>query len=111
MKTGRIVTGTLLAGLISSSVPVLAADGGQSGASALAYQHASDEAVFTRIGDWFATLGKSGFEKDSILIQRRTAHVARRTRRAIEHQAKHAEQGLREAGEGLQKGLDSMTGQ
>lgn len=107
MKTGRIVMGTLLAGLISSSTPVLAADGGPSGASASAYQHASDEAMFTRIGDWFATLGKSGFEKDSILVQRRTARVAR----AIEHQAKHAEQGFREAGEGLQKGLDNVTGQ
>ena len=107
MKTGRIVMGALLAGLIGSSASVLAADGGQSGASASAYQHASDEAVFNRIGDWFATLGKSGFEKDSILVQRRTARVAR----AIEHQAKHAEQGLREAGEGLQKGLDSMPSQ
>lgn len=111
MKTGRIVMWTLLAGLISSSTPVLAADGGQSGASVSAYQHASDEAVFTRIGDWFATLGKSGFERDSILVQRRTARVARRTRRAIEHQAKHAEQGLRDVGEGLQRGLNSATGQ
>src|SRR3989338_4372974 len=100
MKTGRIVMGALLAGLISSSTPVLAGDGGQIGASASAYQHASDEAVFTRIGDWFATLGKTGLEKDSILRQRRTARVARRTQRA-----------MREAGEGLQKGLDSMTGQ
>lgn len=111
MKTGRIVIGMLLAGLIGSSTPVLAADGVQRGASPSAYQHASDEAVFNRIGDWFATLSKSGFEKDSILVQRRTARAARRTQRAIEHQAKHAEQGLREAGEGLHKGLDSMTGQ
>lgn len=100
MRTGRIVMGTLLAGLISSSTPVLAADSGQSGASLSAYQHASDEAVFTRIGDWFATLGKSGFERDSILVQRRAARAARRTQRA-----------MREVGEGLQKGLDSMTSQ
>ena len=107
MNTGRIMMGTLLAWLISSSTPVLAVDSGQSGTSMSAHQHASDEAMFTRIGDWFATLGKSGFEKESILVQRRTARVAR----AIEHHAKHAEQGLREAGEGLQKGLDSMTSQ
>ncbi len=88
MKMGRIVMGMLLAGLISSSTPALAA-----------YQPTSDEAVFTRLGDWFATLGKSGFEKESILVQRRTARVA-----------KHAEQGLREAREGLQKGLDSVSG-
>jgi len=111
MTMGRIVMGTLLAGLISSSIPVLAADGGQRGASASAYQHASDEAVFTRIGDWFATLGKSGFEKDSVLAQRRAARVTTRTQRAIEHQASHAEHGLREAGKGLPKGLDRMTGQ
>jgi hypothetical protein len=110
MKTGRIVMGMLLAGLISSSAPVLAADGGQSGASASAYQHASDQAVFNRIGDWFATLGKSGSEKDSILIQRRTSRAARRTQRTIEHQAKQAEKGLREAGEGMKKGLDKATG-
>jgi len=100
MQVGRIVMGTLLAGLISSSTPALAADGGQSGASVSAYQHASDEAVFTRIGDWFSTLGKSGFERDAILVQRRAARTARRTQRA-----------MREVGEGLQKGLDSMTGQ
>jgi len=92
--------GTLLVGLIGSFTPVLVADSGQSGASASAYQHAGDEAVFDRIGDWFATLGKSGFEKESILVQRRMARAARRTQRA-----------MREVGEGLQQGLDSMTGQ
>ncbi len=99
MKMGRITVGMLLAGLISSSIPVLSVDGGQSGASASAYQRASDEAVFTRIGDWLATFGKSGFEKESILVQRRTARVA-----------KHAEHGLRETGKGLEKGLDRVTG-
>ncbi len=103
--------GMLLAGLIGAFVLVLAADGGQSGANMPASQQASHEAMFDRFGDWFATLGKSGFEKDSILAQRRTARVASRTQRAIEHQAKRAEQGFREAGEGLQRGLDSVTGQ
>lgn len=98
MNTGRIVLGMLLGGLISSSAPALAADGGQSGANVSAYQHAGAEALFTRIGDWFATLGTSGFEKDSILVQRRSARIARRTQRA-----------MREVGEGLQKGLESMT--
>ncbi len=111
MKTGRIMMGTLLVGLLSAFTPVLAVDGAQSGASMSASQRASDENVLTGIGDWFATLGKSGLEKDSILVQRRTARVARQTQRAIEHQANHAEQGLHKAGEGLQKGLDSVTSQ
>jgi hypothetical protein len=109
MKTGRTVIGALLAGLIGSSAPALAADVGQNGAGASAYQHGSDEAVLDRVGDWFATLGKSGLEKDSILVQRRTARAAKRAQKTIEHQVQNAEQGLHEAGEGLKKGLDSMT--
>ena len=104
MKTGRIVIGTLLAGLISSSAPALAA-----GPSA--YQHGSDEAAAARVGDWFATLGASGLEKDSILSRRRMVRAARRTRRAVEDQAQRVEEGLRDTGEGLWKGMESVAGQ
>jgi len=61
--------------------------------------------------DWFATLGASGLEKDSILSRRRMVRAARRTRRAVEDQARRVEEGLRETGEGLWKGMESVAGQ
>ena len=49
------------------------------GASEKAYEHASDEAVFNRIGDWFATIGKSDEEKKKIIAERKAKRAAKRT--------------------------------
>jgi len=51
------------------SIPVAYAE---KGASEAAYEHASTNAIFNRVGDWFATIGKSGVEKEAILAERKT---------------------------------------
>ena len=50
------------------AMPVFAAE---KGASATAVQKASDEAIFYRVSDWFATRGKTGAERDAILAERK----------------------------------------
>ena len=58
----KILIITLAVALLISNMPVFAAQG-RKGASDKALERASDEAIFHRIGDWFATRGKSEEEK------------------------------------------------
>lgn len=64
----KIIAGFFIAALIFSVVPAYAGD---KGASMTAQEHASEHSIFNRVGDWFATVGKSGAEKDQILAERR----------------------------------------
>jgi hypothetical protein len=59
-------------------------------ASALAASDVSQDSVVDKAGDWFATLGKSGSEKDQILIQRRSERIAKRMQKAVEDGSKKA---------------------
>ncbi|HQP10313.1 MAG TPA: hypothetical protein PKV41_02880 [Candidatus Omnitrophota bacterium] len=65
---------------------------GSKGASAQAYEHASDEAVFNRVGDWFATIGKSEEEKAAIKAQRRAEREAKRIEKEAKKKAQQAEE-------------------
>ena len=70
MKQTFIIAVALL--LLTLAVrPVFAAEGGEKGASAKAYEHASEQSIFNRVNDWFATIGKSPEEKASILQERK----------------------------------------
>lgn len=72
--------------LIAGSATAFAAQKGAKGASAKAYEHASDQAIFNRVSDWFATRGKSEEEKSAILQERSAIRAQKRaekeTRRA-----------------------------
>jgi ElaB/YqjD/DUF883 family membrane-anchored ribosome-binding protein len=68
----------------------------QKGASAQAYEHASEQSVFNRVGDWFATIGKSGAEKEKILQQRRAQREAKRIRKQTNQESEAAQKQLRE---------------
>jgi len=70
----RIFSVVFLLMFVLGSMPAYA----EKGASPVAYQHASDEAVFHRVGDWFATIGKSGAEKDQLLAERKAQRMARK---------------------------------
>jgi len=50
---------------------VSAESSGQKGANQQAYEHASEHSIFNRVGDWFATIGKSQSEKKEILQERK----------------------------------------
>lgn len=72
--------------LIMGSAAAFAAQKGSKGASAKAYEHANDQAVFNRVSDWFATRGKSEAEKPDILQER----SAIRAQKRAEKEAKRA---------------------
>ena len=44
-----------------------------------------------QVGDWFATMGKQGMEKDSILAQRKAERAAKFAEREAKKMAKEAE--------------------
>ncbi len=87
---------------ISSSKLCLAAEEGQKGASKQAYEHASDNAIFNRVGDWFATLGKSEEEKEKILAERKAKRVAKRAEKMAKKEAKKAEKELKKQTKGVE---------
>lgn len=59
------------------SGPLHAADK-EKGASDTAYEHASDQAIFHRVGDWFSTIGKNKEEKKIALEERQQARTAKK---------------------------------
>ncbi|MBI2105086.1 MAG: hypothetical protein HYT90_05895 [Candidatus Omnitrophica bacterium] len=97
----RVMVGILVAGALAFSVP----------AGAAAQAAPQQDSVVDRVGDWFATLGKSGMERDSLLAQRKAERMAKRSQQAVERQARQAERGMQQTGKELNKGLGSLTGQ
>ena len=98
----RIVIAAVVLSLAVISLPMFDAHGGQKGASAKAYEHASDEAIFHRIGDWFATRGKSETEKKAIIAERKAKRAAARAQKEAEKQKKKIEKEAKKAKKNIQ---------
>ena len=95
-----------------SGMPAFAAQGGQKGASPRAYERASDEAVFHRIGDWFATRNKSEEEKKAILAERKAKRKAERMQEKLEKRRRLMEKQMKERQKMMQKQtMGMMKGQ
>lgn len=88
----KLIVILIIFSLIAIPSVSFAAKGGERGASEQAYEHASDQAVFHRVGDWFATVGKSKEEKDKIKAERRAKREAERIRKEAEKQAEGIKQ-------------------
>jgi hypothetical protein len=107
--------------LVCLAVPVRAdesEDQKKKGASPQAYEHASDRAIFNRVSDWFATVGKSQQEKEQLLEERKARRAAKRaerearkaqkkadkeskkTQKELEQEGRKAKEKIREAHEG-----------
>ena len=86
-----IIFGLVFLLSISLSHFCLAAKDGQKGASEQAYEHASDNSVFNRVGDWFATRGRSKEEKARVLEERKRKRETKRLEKRIKREAKKAE--------------------
>ena len=94
-----IMAVSLLTLLSGSAFP---AEGGEKGAGAQAYEHAGEQAVFHRLSDWFATIGKSPEEKNKILEERRRERAEKRaekqSRKALrEEKSLEGRQSLRDS--------------
>lgn len=93
--------------LIFSGSFCFAAKDGEKGASDQAYEHASDNSVFNRTSDWFATIGKSDEEKQKVLTERKARRAAKKAQEQTGKQARKAEKQLmkeeKKAGKKAQK--------
>lgn len=83
----KLILVTLVLSLVLVSGLAFAARGGVKGADEKAYEHASDNAIFNRIGDWFATRGKSKEAKEAIIEERK----AKRAQKRAEKEARKAQ--------------------
>ena len=77
------------------STPAFAARSGDKGADEKAYEHASDNAIFNRISDWFATRGKSEEEKEAIIAERKVKRAQKKAEKEIRKAKKKAEKEAR----------------
>ena len=94
----------LLGVFMITSVPAFA----QKGASDQAKEHASDQAIFNRVGDWFSTIGKSGVQKDKILVERKAKRAAKRAEKAAMKAKKKAGKKVKAAGDDAGKKAGKM---
>ncbi len=69
----------------------------EQGASPQAYEHASEQAIFVRASDWFATLGKSPEERDAIVAQRKAERAAKRAQQEAKKQTAEAEKEIKKS--------------
>lgn len=92
----------VLLSIIATSMPVFAAQG-RKGASDMAMQKASDESVFNRTSDWFATRGKSENEKKAILAERKTKRAAEKAQKQAEKKKKEMEKKAKKAQRSMEK--------
>lgn len=102
----KVITFLLVMVLVAGVVPAYAQKAPiTKGASTTAVQKAGDEAVFHRVGDWFATLGKTPEEKQAIIAERKAKRVAQRTQK----EAEKAQKELMKQTQKTQKTLDEQA--
>ncbi len=104
MKKTAIAIGVVL--LLMGTNAAFAARGGEKGASKEAYEHASEQSIFNRMGDWFATIGKSKEEKLRIREERRAERARKRAEKEEERAKRKAEKEAKggKGGVSLEKG-------
>ena len=69
----------------------------------MSYAAQYQDTPIEQMGDWFATLGKQGVEKDQILVKRKADRIARYAEKMAQQAAKDA----RKAGAGMKKKMGS----
>lgn len=103
----RLIAAIVALALLLSVAPVFAAQG-QRGASASAYENASDKSIFNRTTDWFSTVGRSQEEKDRILAEREAKRAAKRAERDIKRAQKQLENESRMTEKKMKRGMAGM---
>lgn len=83
---------------------------GVKGASQQAYDHASDDAVFNRVGDWFATIGKSKEEKAAIKAERRAKRAAKKAEKKAKKMKEETKGEMEEKSKEAKKMKEKMKG-
>ncbi|NQT95319.1 MAG: hypothetical protein HQ572_02610 [Candidatus Omnitrophica bacterium] len=105
----RLVVIMITLSLVLTSVPAFAAKGSR-GASQQAYEHASDKAVFHRVSDWFATVGKSPEEKEKIIAERDAERAVKRAEKEAAKLEKQAKKETKKAGKETKRTKRNLLG-
>ena len=98
----RIIAFVLIFALFIGVMPAFAAQG-RRGASDRALERAGDEAIFHRVGDWFATKGKTEQEKKAIIAERKAKRAAKRAQKEAEKKKKMMKKEAKRKQKELQK--------
>ena len=102
----KLIVLIALACFVLSAVPALPAYA--QGKSAISSKELTDDSVIDKVGDWFATRGKSDAEKQKMLSQRKADRVARRAQKKIEKQKKQADKKLEQQKKSMQKARQDL---
>ena len=89
--------------LTCTNVSIVYSD--EKGANVQAMEQADDNAVFNRVGDWFATIGKSKEEKEIIKAERK----AQRMKKKAEKKMKENKGEIKKSGEEEMKKMKNMN--
>ena len=84
-----VLSSVLFCGVVCAQEKV-AGEMKKKGASESAYEHASENSVFNRVGDWFSTIGKSKEEKEKILMERKRERSRKRAQEMADEAGKKA---------------------
>ena len=66
----------------------------------------AEDSLFDKTSDWFATMGKDGSEKQSILAERRAGRAARRIQEGVTKSARQADKNMKEFGKELERKIN-----
>lgn len=90
--------------MVFSATAVFAAKG----ASDTAREKASPQAIFNRMTDWFATVGKSEEEKQQILAERKAKRAAKQAEKEAKKAAAQAEEKMKKGKKALDAKMKGM---
>jgi len=90
----RIVVAVVTGILFSVMGPAFAGSD-EKGANEQAVEHASDQAVFHRVSDWFSTVGKGDEEKKVIREKKKAERASRKAEKQAKEKQKKADRELK----------------
>lgn len=73
--------------------------------AASASSELAQDNVVDKVGDWFATRGKTDKERQAIMAERKSARVAKRAEKQAAKAKKRADQEIKKAQKGVKKGF------
>ena len=78
------------------------------GKSAISAKELTDDSAIDKVGDWFATRGKSDAEKQKVLAQRKANRVAARAQKKIEKQKREAQKKMQKQQKSMEKAKQDL---
>lgn len=101
----------MLAAVFLCTAGANAAPDGQKGASEKAHEHANEQSIFKRVGNWFDGLGKSDEEKEAIKAEKKAKKMKAEMERLAEKKADQKEKKAKKEAKERQKAMEEEAEQ